>query len=120
MLPAMRLPVLVFLLAAAGAACDSNTLEPLPFQVTVEASRTTAAPGDTVNFLVVTQGGSLIGVQMDYGDAMTDQFGTSGARTARVSFRHAFATQGTFTVRATVTDAQPPSEKSATIDVRVQ
>jgi hypothetical protein len=119
MLETMRRSHLL-LLAVVGAACVQDTLEPLPFQVTVEASRTSAAPGDTVNFLVTTQGGSLIGVVMDYGDATTDQYGTSGARTAKVSFRHAFAARGTFTVRATVTDAQPPSEKAATIDVRVQ
>lgn len=119
MLELMRRSFLVCLCVVA-VACVRDTLEPLALQVTVEASRTTAAPGDTVNFLVTTQGGSLIGVQMDYGDTTTDQFGTSGARTARVSFRHAFGTRGTFTVRATVTDAQPPSEKSASIDVRVQ
>jgi len=119
MLEAMRRLLLLFL-AIAGAACAQDTLDPLPFQVTVEASRTTAAPGDTVNFLVTTQGGSLIGVVMDYGDAATDLYGTSGARTAKVSFRHAFTTRGTFTVRATVTDAQPVGEKAATIDVRIQ
>lgn len=116
----MRRSFLVYLLAVVGVGCASETLEPLPFQVTVEASRATAAPGDTVGFVVVTQGGSLIGVQMDYGDTMVDLFATAGARTARVSFRHAFVDRGTFTVRATVTDALPPNEKSATIEIRVQ
>jgi hypothetical protein len=114
----MRLRLFVVLLSGLAAAC-LDKLEPLPLQVTVEASRTAAAPGDTINFLVVTQGGSLIGVEMDYGDTTGDQFGTSGARTARVSFRHVYSASGTFTVRATVTDANPANEKNATIEIRV-
>src|SRR5262245_39024441 len=76
--------LIVALAFAAVAACDTSPLEPLPFQVGIEASRATAAPGDTINFLVTAQGGSLIGVITNYGDDSTDSFGTSGARTARV------------------------------------
>ncbi len=102
-----------------AAACVQETLDPLPLQATVEASRATAAPGDTINFLVTAQGGSLIGVEMDFGDATGDQFGTSGARTAHVSFRHVYLKPGGYTVHANVTDAFA-GLKTATVEIRVQ
>jgi hypothetical protein len=107
------------LLSIVAAACVQETLDPLPLQATVEASRATAAPGDTINFLVTAQGGNLIGVEMDFGDASGDQFGTSGARTAHVSFRHVYLLQGAYTVHATVTDAFA-GPKTATVEIRVQ
>ena len=110
-----------FLLALAVAsvvACDTAPLEPLPFQVGIEASRTAAAPGDTINFLVTAQGGSLIGIITNYGDDSTESFGTSGARTARVTFRHAFRVRGMYTITAVVTDVTL-GEKSAKVDIRV-
>ena len=42
--------------ALAAAACQSS-LEPLPLEISVAASRTTAAPGDTVVFVATMQGG---------------------------------------------------------------
>ena len=87
-------------------------------QIGIEASRLTAAPGDTINFLVTTQGGSLIGVEIDFADGSTDSFATSGARTAHITFRHPFLTTGTFQVDAKVTDASAGS-KNATIQVLV-
>jgi plastocyanin len=121
MLERMRSVLLACLLAglATGAAC-LDPIEPLALEVAVEANRTTAAPGDTITFAVDTQGGSLVGVKIEFGDAAGDVFVTSGARTAHITFRHAYTATGTFTVRATVTDSSPADEKSATIEVRVQ
>lgn len=99
-------------------ACLDNALEPLPLTIGIEASRLTAAPGDTINFLVSAQGGSLIGVEMDFADGSTDSFATSGARTARITFKHAYLATGTFQVDAKVTDVNAGA-KSATIQVMV-
>src|SRR5262245_24358219 len=93
-------------------ACGDPTLEPLPLQISIETSRATAAPGDTIVFTAVIQGGSLLGLDAEYGDGATDTFGTSGARTGRVAFRHAYATRGTFTTKITVTDGSA-GQKSA-------
>jgi PKD repeat protein len=95
--------VLGFFLGAIG--CGDGSLDPLPLNVTIEASRTTAAPGNVIEFIVTAQGGTLVGVTIDYDDDSSDQFGTGGARTARVTFSHAFSTAGVYQVRATVVDA---------------
>ncbi len=100
------------------AACTPGTLEPLPLDIGVTANRTTAAVGDSITFVVTAQGGILVGVEIDYGDGIVEQFGTSGARTAQVTFRHAYQLSGTFTVRAVVTDAEA-GQKDATTEVRI-
>ena len=100
------------------AACAPATLKPKPLDIRVEANRSTAAVGETLTFVVTTQGGALIGVELDYGDNTVDQFGTGGARTARVTFRHAYLQSGTYTAKAVVTDAAA-GQKQATIEVRV-
>jgi hypothetical protein len=104
---------------AAALACGDNSLDPLPFQVSVTANTVSPALGDSVSFAVSAQGGQLVGMDVDYGDTSTDAFGTGGARTARVTFRHAYSARGTFQFRATVTDALA-GQKDATVDVRVQ
>jgi hypothetical protein len=63
-------------------ACGDGSLDPLPLSITLEASRTTAAPGQPIDFVVTAQGGTLLGITIDYGDDTADQRGTSGARTA--------------------------------------
>jgi len=100
------------------AACTPATLEPKPLDIGVEANRTTTVPGDTLTFVVSAQGGTLAGIEIDFGDNILDQFGTGGARTARVTFRHAYLERGSYTVRAIVTDAAA-GQKQATIEVRV-
>ena len=107
---------LAVLLVAAG--CGTGSLSPLPLSITVQASKTTAIRGDTIVFTTVSQGGTLVGIDMDYGDLSADQFGTSGARTATVSFKHAFLVGGTYQVKATITDAVAGST-SATVQVLV-
>jgi hypothetical protein len=104
---------------AAAAACGDNRLDPLPFQVSAAASSMSPSLGDTVNFVVTAQGGQLVGMTVDYGDNGTDTFGTGGARTARVTFRHPYSARGTFQFRATVTDALA-GQLDATVDVTVQ
>lgn len=107
------------LLLIGAAACGDGSLEPLPLSITVEASRVAAAVGETVEFVVSAQGGMLIGVEIDYADGASEERGTSGARTARVTFRHAYAAAGTYEVRATVTDAVAGT-RDASVEVRVQ
>jgi hypothetical protein len=101
------------------AACDTATLDPLPLDIGIEASRTTAAPGDTIGFVVTAQGGSLVGVAMAFGDNNSAQFATGGARTAEVPFRHAYSAVGVYEASATVTDARA-GDKSASVEVHVQ
>jgi PKD domain len=101
------------------AACGSPTLEPLPLDIRIEASRTAAAPGDTITFLVSAQGGSLVGVAMAFGDSSGAQFATGGARTAEVTFRHAYSAVGVYEATATVTDALA-GDKSASVEIRVE
>lgn len=100
-------------------ACAQEPLEPLPLQISIETSRATAAPGDTVIFTAVVQGGSLLGLVAEFGDGSSDSFGTSGARTGRVGFRHAYTTRGTFTTTITVTDATA-GQKAASVQTRIQ
>jgi plastocyanin len=101
------------------AACETATLDPLPLSVEIEASRTTAAPGDTITFVVSAQGGSLAGVAIAFGDNSTAQFATGGARTAEVAFRHAYTAVGVYAASATVTDALA-GDKTASVEIRVE
>ena len=117
---AVRMTAFSFALAIVSAAlgCTESTLAPLPLDITIAASRTTAAPGDTIYFVATVQGGSLLGLNADYGDNATDLYGTSGARTGKVTFRHAYATRGTFTTKITITDATLGT-KTASVDIHV-
>lgn len=111
-----RLAVLAAILLAS--ACRQSIAGPEPVLVTLESSRPSASRGDTVTFTVSANGNNLVGVVIDYGDALTDGYAMGGALTARVTFKHAFGTSGNFTVRATVTDAIM-GEKEATVGVVV-
>ena len=106
-------------LVAGLAACGDGALEPLPLGITIQASPATAAPGETITFVVTAQGEALLGVDVDYGDGGTGQYPTGGARTARVTFGHAYSAAGTYTVRAAVTDAVAGT-KEAGVEVRVE
>jgi hypothetical protein len=86
-------------------ACRQTTEPPGEVTVTLEASHATAQRGDTVTFTVNAAGNNLFGVVVEFGDANVDQYATSGALTARVTFKHAYTAAGTFTVRAIVSDA---------------
>jgi hypothetical protein len=102
----------------AGAACRQTTATPVPLVVSLEVSTVVTQRGDTVSFTVQATGNNLIGVVLEYGDDNSDQYATSGALTARVSFRHAYSAPGTFTIRAIVTDAIS-GEKEATASIVV-
>jgi plastocyanin len=115
----MRRTLLTSLLFVGLVACGDVTLDPLPLQISIQASRVTAAPGDPVSFVVTAQGGELVAVQIDYGDNTGDQRGAGGARTARVTFSHAFSSAGVYPVRATVIDGLAGS-RDAEVEIRIQ
>lgn len=114
----MQRTLLGALLVAALAGCGRSTLEAAPLEVAITASRTTAAPGDTIAFVVNASGENLVGLLMDFGDMGTDLYATSGARTARVTFKHAFMAKGAFIVTVSATDAVA-GQKDASIEIRV-
>lgn len=103
----MRRAVLSILLGLLTSviACGDGSLDPLPLDIAMQVSRTTAAPGEPIQFVVDAQGGTLLGVSIDFGDDSGEERPTGGARTARVTFSHAFSAAGVYQVRATVTDA---------------
>ena len=113
----MRRALLAFITIMV-AACTESTLGPLPLAVTVAPNKSITAPRDTITFRVTAQGGSLVGVLIDYADSSSDQFATSGARTADLTFHHAYTTAGTYEVTVTLTDALA-GEKKATTEIRV-
>lgn len=115
----MRRTLLGLLFLVGLAACGDGTLDPLPLEITLQANRTTAAPGDEITFVVTAQGGTLLGVSIDYGDASTAMYGAAGARTAHVTFNHAYQAAGTYQVLARVTDATA-GEKDAMVEIRVE
>ena len=107
--------LLVFLVALAAVACVEG-LDPLPLDVTIEPSKVTTVVGDSIEFVVKAQGGSLVGITIDYGDGITDIFETAGARTAQVRFRHPYTATGTYDVQGGALDASA-GQKVATVQV---
>lgn len=107
----------VFLAALAAVACVES-LDPLPLDVTIDASKVTTVVGDSVEFLVKAQGGSLVGVTIDYGDGITDIFETAGARTAQVRFKHPYTATGVYDVQGGALDASM-GQKLATVRVTI-
>lgn len=101
------------------AACGESTLTPLPLDIRIETSRTTAGPGDTISFVVIAQGGTLLGIDVAYGDSTVDQYGTAGARTARVTFHHAYTARGTYDMSAMITDGLA-GQKKAAVEIHIQ
>lgn len=118
MLRAMRPFWIGVLLVAGSLGCRQTTALPVPLTVTLESSRSTAFRGDTVTFTLTSAGNNLVGAVIDYGDDVVEQYATGGAHSARVAFKHAFETAGTYTVRAVVTDAIV-GEKEASVGVVV-
>jgi hypothetical protein len=99
--------------------CAASSLEPLPLSISVTATPTSAAVGDTITFVANMQGNGLIAVDGDYGDGTApDGFDIPFGRTARNTFKHVYSTAGNFT--ATFTAAQTDSTaKSATVTVQI-
>ena len=97
---------LVLMLAIVGSvACRQSTAPPGEVTVSLEVVPASALRGDTVSFTVNAAGNNLVGIVVEFGDSEGDQYATSGALTARVTFKHAYSAVGTFSVRAIVTDA---------------
>ena len=105
------------LLGVAAAACRQSTEPPTALSVSLQANTAVVARGDTVSFQVSAAGNNLVGVIIDYGDSSTDQYATGGALTARVTFKHAYGAAGSFTVRASVTDAIAGEKEVSTLIV---
>lgn len=114
-----RLTIGALVLAAVTASCIGGDLDPLPLDITMTASKTTTVATDSISFVVNAQGNALLGIDADFGDGATAMQPTQGARTAKVTFRHAYTGVGTFQVTATVTDAVL-GMKSASVSVQIQ
>jgi hypothetical protein len=106
------------LAAALLCACGGDSVEPLALSITLTATPASAAVGDTVTFVADAQGNALTALSADYGDGTSDGFQIPFARTARNSFKHVYATAGTFTATASVAQADSTT-KSATATVQV-
>jgi hypothetical protein len=113
-----RLTIGALLLAAVTASCLDD-VDPLPLDITMTASKMATVAADSISFVVNAQGNALLGIDADFGDGATVTQPTQGARTAKVTFRHAYTGIGTFQVTATVTDAVLGS-KSASVQVSIQ
>ena len=114
----MRLALVGLTLVIATAACRQTTEPPGEVTVSLQANTTVVPRGDTVTFTVNAAGNNLFGAVIDYGDQTGDQYATGGALSARITFKHAYVSAGTFTVTAIVTDAVA-GERGATIAVVV-
>ena len=106
------------LVAIVAIGCRQTVEPPTPISVSIQANTSVVTRGDTVTFTVNATGNNLFGVIIDYGDEATDQYATGGALIARVTFKHAYTVAGSFTVRATVTDAVA-GERDVTTLIRV-
>ncbi len=113
----MRFGVLATALLTA-VACRQSVADPVSLVVTIETSPPALQRGDTLTVVVSATGNNLVGVVVEYGDSQGDQYSTGGAHSARVTFKHAFMSQGSYTIRAIVTDAVA-GEKEAVAQVTV-
>ena len=104
----------LFIVLLLAGSCRQTTEPPVSLVVSLESSRSTATRGDTITFTVNATGNNLVGVVIDFGDQTGDLFATSGASTARVTFKHVFQATGSFTVSAVVTDAIVGEKESTT------
>jgi hypothetical protein len=118
MLSVMHRSLLCIIFATTIVACRQTTEPPTQLAMSLQANTTVVTRGDTVTFTVNATGNNLFGVVIDFGDATGDQYATGGALTARVTFKHAYDATGTFTVRATVTDAVA-GDREATLPIVV-
>jgi hypothetical protein len=110
--------VLLFSFAMGLVACRQTTAPPIAVSVSLVANTAVVPRGDTVTFVVNAAGNNLVGVVIDYGDEALDQYSTGGALSARVTFKHVYSVAGSYTIRATVTDAIS-GEREATVSVVV-
>jgi PKD repeat protein len=114
----MRFVLIGVVLATSATACRQTMEPPTTLSMSLQANTTVVPRGDTVTFTVNATGNNLVGVIIDFGDDAMDQYATGGALSARVTFKHAYSAAGSFTVRATVTDAIA-GQKEATVSIVV-
>ena len=107
------------ILVLAGLAACVGGLDPVPLDVTLTSSRTTAVPGETISFVVNASGGSLLGVEIAYGDGAGMQYVAGGARRARVTFNHVYESAGVYQVTASAADATQGT-KQVGLEFRVE
>ena len=111
----MRFLLLAFVVLTVG--CRQTTQPPIGLSVSIEANTAVVLRGDTVSFQVTAAGNNVVGVIIDFGDGTTDRYATGGALTARVTFKHAYSIAGSFSVRASVTDAIAGEKEVTTLVV---
>ena len=98
-------PILLGLTVAIASASCNPTSTAVGIAVLLEANPTVVPAGDTVTFVVNVSANNVSGVLINYGDSASDQFSTGEGPTARVTFKHAYRDTGSYTARATVSDA---------------
>jgi hypothetical protein len=101
----MRSTLLGVTLVVMTTSCDLVTATARGISIQLLASPLVAQTGDTVTFIVDVSANNVSGVVINYGDSGGDQQSIGGAPTARVTFKHAYADTGSYTARATVSDA---------------
>ena len=109
------LSIAMLMLGIAGCA---KSVEPLALSITAQATPTSAAPGDSITVVTNVQGDGLVGVAVDFGDNTVFTYEFSGARRGKVTYKHPYATTGTFTITATVFDAAE-DQRSTTMTVSI-
>jgi hypothetical protein len=114
----MRCTILLLVGMLLGS-CERYSTAPLPLGVSVQADRTTAAPGDSIQFEVRAQGSSLLGIEISFADGDTVFIAAMGAQTVRALQRHAYDNAGVYDVTAVATEATSVS-RSATVTVRIE
>jgi hypothetical protein len=114
----MRRFLCTIAIATVVVGCRQSVEPPGDVTISLTVNPTQASRGDTVSFTINAAGNNLFGVVVEYGDSFSDEYSTGGALTARVTFKHAYDSAGTFTVRAVVTDALA-GEKQATTSIVV-
>ena len=117
----MRRALFLIVFATGLASCLQAT-DPPPFQVSMQITRTSAAPGDTIVVLVDSQGPNIINMLVAFDDGDTTAFNVGGARQAQGVFPHAFTTIGNYRIRAKVTnaDGNQLQDKFDSVDVHIQ
>lgn len=101
-----------------GIAGCTKSVEPLALTITAQATPTSAAPGDSITVVTNVQGNAVVGVAVDFGDGTVFETAFGGVRTGKVTYRHAYAATGTFTITATVHDAAE-DQRSTTMTVQI-
>ena len=100
----MRRNLLGLTIVLATLGCDlASTARGISVQL--QASPLVATAGDTVTFTVTVVATSVTDIVINYADGSSDQDHAGGVSSAQVMFRHVYDNSGSYTARATVSDA---------------